>query len=227
MHLFDLPAEIRLKIFSELLVLEEPISLVLEYSTPLRAVRRRQRGDQLSPALLRLNKQAHAEAGAVLYSQNIFRFPNLWKNISSKEIVHSGVFLGQIGTNASLIRHISFPCPPNSAETDSCGFFQLSGGFVRNLELIRDTCTSLNTLQLTMPMYVNIMFAQWPIAATLLDLLAPHLKEISSLENVVIELLLFEKIKNPNVDVNRGPLLQNIRNRGWTVRVTYAPSPQG
>lgn len=226
MHLFDLPAEIRLKILSELLVLEESIPLVLEYSTPVRAARRRQQGDGLTPQLLRLNKQAHSEAGPVLYSQNVFRFPNLWKNIAGK-IVHTRVFLGQIGTNASLIRHISFPCPPNSAERDSSGFFQLSGGFVRNLEVIRDACTSLNTLQLTMPMYVNIMFAQWPVAANLLDLLAPHLSQISSLENIIIELLLFDKIKNPNVDVNRGPLLQNIRNRGWTVRITYAPSPQG
>lgn len=227
MQLFDLPAEIRLKIYSELLLLEESIPLVLEYSTPLRAVRRRQRGDALWPALLRLNKQAHDEASPVLYSQNIFRFPNFWKNIRSKEIIHTGVFLGQIGSNASLIRHISFPCPPNSVERDSSGFFQLPAGFIRNLEVIRDTCTSLSALQLIMPMYVNIVFAEWPIAANLLDLLAPHLKDIPSLESVIIDLLLFDKIRNPNVDVNRGPLLKNIRDRGWTVNVTYAPSPQG
>jgi hypothetical protein len=76
-------------------------------------------------------------------------------------------------------------------------------------------------------MYVNIVFSEWPVAATLLDLLAPHLKDISSLKNVIIDLLLFDKIRNPNVDVSRGPLLKNIRNRGWTVHVTYAPSPQG
>jgi hypothetical protein len=34
MHLLDLPAEIRLKIYSELLVLEESIPLISEYGTP-------------------------------------------------------------------------------------------------------------------------------------------------------------------------------------------------
>ena len=227
MHLFDLPAEIRLKIYSELLVLEDSIPLVLEYSTPLRAVRRRHRGDGLCPAVLRLNKQAHDEASPVLYSQNVFRFPNFMKNLNSRDIVHTGVFLGQIGRNASLVRHITLPCPPTAVERDASGFFQLPGGFVRNLELIRDTCTSLSTLQLTMPMYVNIVFAQWPVAASLLDALTPHLKGISSLDTVLVDLLLFDKIRNPSVDVDKAPLLKNIRARGWKVRVTYAPSPQG
>lgn len=141
-------------------------------------------------------------------------------------MVHTGVFLTQIGSNASLIRHITLPCPPNVAERDSSGFFHLPAGLIRNLELIRDACTSLSTIQLTMPMYVNILFAGWPIAANLLDLVAPHLREIPSLENIVIELLLFDKIKNPEVDVNKGPLMKNIRDRGWTVQITYAPSPQ-
>ncbi|KAJ9161147.1 hypothetical protein NKR19_g2579 [Coniochaeta hoffmannii] len=228
MHLFDLPAEIRLKIYSELLVLEESIPLVLEYSTPpLRAVRRRQKGDGLCPAVLRLNKQVHDEASPVLYSQNVFRFPSFMKNLGSRDIVHTGVFLGQIGHNASLIRHITLPCPPTAVERDASGFFQLPEGFIRNLELMRDACTSLSTLQLTMPMYLNIVFSQWPVAANLLDALEPHLKAISSLETVLIDLLLFDKARNPSVDVDKASLLKNIRARGWKVRVTYAPSPHG
>ncbi|OIW34101.1 hypothetical protein CONLIGDRAFT_641156 [Coniochaeta ligniaria NRRL 30616] len=226
MHFFDLPAEIRLKVYSELLVLEEPIPLAVEYGTPWRAVRRRHRGDGLCPALLRLNKKAHDEASPILYSQNTFRFPDLLRNIGHKTNVHTGVFLTQIGSNASLIRHITLPCPPNVVERDSSGFFQLPAGYIRNLELIRDICTSLSTIKLTMPMYVNIVFSEWPIAANLMDLLAPHLRDIPSLEDIVIELLLYDKIKNPKVDVNRGPLLKNVRDRGWTVQVTYAPSPQ-
>ncbi|KAB5558661.1 hypothetical protein GE09DRAFT_121696 [Coniochaeta sp. 2T2.1] len=226
MHLFDLPPEIRIKVYTELLALDEPIPLALEYSTPVRAVRRRHRGDGLSPELLRVNMQCHEEASPVLYSQNTFRFPNLLKNIASKDIIHTSVFLSQVGSNASLVRHIILPCPPNVVERDSSGFYRLPAGYVKNLEVIRNSCARLNTLQLTMPMYVNIVFAEWPIAANLLDLLAPHLKDILSLETVIIDLLLFDKIRNPNVDVKRGPLLKNIRERGWTVQITYAPSPQ-
>lgn len=227
MHFFDLPAEIRLKVYSELLVLEEPIPLAVEYGDSWRAVRRRHRGDGLCPALLHLNKKTHDEASPILYSRNTFRFPDLLRNIGHKtQVVHTGVFLAQIGSNATLIRHITLPCPPNVVERDSSGFFRLPAGYIRNLEVIRDTCTSLSIIRLTMPMYVNIVFAEWPIAANLLDLLSPHLGEMSSVEDIVIELVLFDKIKNPKVDVNRGPLLKNIRDRGWTVQVTYAPSPQ-
>jgi hypothetical protein len=227
MLFLELPTEIRLKIYAELLVVEESIPLVLVYSTPPRAVRRRQRGDELSPAVLRLNKHIHDEAGPVLYSHNVFRFPNFMKNLGSKEIIHIGVFLSQIGSNADLIRHISLPYSHTAVVRDSSGFFQLPPGFIRNLELIRDACTSLSSLQLTLPMYINIVFSEWRTAASMLDLLAPLFKDIPSLETVIIEMLLFDRVRNPGVDVNKGPLLKNIRNRGWKVQVTYAPSPRG
>jgi hypothetical protein len=228
MPFFDLPVEIRLKIFAELLLLPEPIPFALEYTTnPVRAVRRRHRGDGLSPEVLLVNKQTHREASTVLYSQNVFRFPNLLKNIASKDTVHVAVFLEQIGAaNASLLRHVVLPCPPNVVERDSSGFYRLPAGYLRNLAAIRDRCVGLKTVQLTMPMYISIVFAEWPVAASLLDLLAPPLKEVGSLESVVIDLLLFDKIRNPSVDVGNAPLLRNIRDRGWRPMITYAPSPQ-
>jgi hypothetical protein len=73
MKFFDFPTEIRLKVYSELLVHQEPIEFVAEYG-PLDPCLIRCEGDGLCPAILRVNKKAHSEASPLLYSNNRFEF---------------------------------------------------------------------------------------------------------------------------------------------------------
>jgi hypothetical protein len=65
MNFFGFVTEIRLKIYSELLVLSEPIVFVADYGPPSPPLFRSKR-DGLYPALLRVNKKAHREASPLL-----------------------------------------------------------------------------------------------------------------------------------------------------------------
>lgn len=71
MNIFDIAREIRLKIYSELLVLSEPIVFIADYgpsSSPLFRSKR----DGLYPALLRINNRMYSKANTLLYSNNRF-----------------------------------------------------------------------------------------------------------------------------------------------------------
>jgi hypothetical protein len=70
-NFFGFPTEIRLKIYSELLVDSEPIVFVAN-SSPSSPPLFRSKRDGLYPALLRVNKRAHSEASPLLYSNNRF-----------------------------------------------------------------------------------------------------------------------------------------------------------
>jgi hypothetical protein len=90
MNFFNLPAEIRLGIYSELLVRSEPIVFVAGYgpsSLPLFRAKR----DGLCPALLRTNRKLHHEASPLLYSNNRFQFPEI-----GTKSAHIAPFLNQI-----------------------------------------------------------------------------------------------------------------------------------
>jgi hypothetical protein len=104
---FGFPYEIRLNIYSELLVHPEPIVFVADYGPSSPPLFRSKR-DGLCPALLRVNKKVHSEASPLLYSNNRFRFPDI---LTSTDSAYIAPFLRQIGSQASLIRHIciSFP----------------------------------------------------------------------------------------------------------------------
>lgn len=77
MNIFDIAPEIRLKIYSELLVLSEPIVFVADYGPSSPPLFRSKR-DGLCPALLRINKRMYNEANTLFYSNNRFRFPVLF-----------------------------------------------------------------------------------------------------------------------------------------------------
>src|SRR5712664_1713718 len=69
MNFLNLPAEIRLQIYEELLVLSEPIGFP---SSPPLFLRESAFG--LCPALLRASKSVYREASPLLYSRNRFDF---------------------------------------------------------------------------------------------------------------------------------------------------------
>jgi hypothetical protein len=76
-NFFEIAIEIRLKIYSEILVHSEPIDFVANHrSSPPSLLLSKREG--LCPALLRANKKVHGEASSLLYSVNRFRFPDIY-----------------------------------------------------------------------------------------------------------------------------------------------------
>ncbi len=71
MGFLDIATEIRLKIYSELLVLSELIKFVADFGSTLSPLFRSRR-DGLYPAVLRLSKMVYSEASPLLYSNNRF-----------------------------------------------------------------------------------------------------------------------------------------------------------
>jgi hypothetical protein len=122
-NLSSLPAEIRIKIYEELLVLSEPITLEMirkpswAFFRDLTASKlHTSRLSSLYPALLLSNKSAHSEASPVLYSRYRFRLQDL---PDGTHVTILASFLDQIGRrNASFLRYIYIPFPG----LDSCHF---------------------------------------------------------------------------------------------------------
>jgi len=63
---------------------------------------------------------------------------------------------------------------------------------IKNLELIRDTCTSITTLELWLPPdSENYVFSDLPIAIEALDLFDTHFKAIPSLKEIIVHLQVY------------------------------------
>ncbi|TGJ86688.1 hypothetical protein E0Z10_g2014 [Xylaria hypoxylon] len=219
MNFFGVPTEVRLQIYSELLVLPEPIVFGAGYGAPSPPLFRSNRG-RLCPALLRVNKQVHSEASSLLYSNNRFRFPVIFTSMSfAINRAHIAPFLCQIGSQASLIRYIciSIPAFPTffTSPQDKATFREAHSN---NLELIRDTCTSITTLELSVPPdHADDVFDDSPMAAETLDLLDTHLKAITSLKEIIVN---FQIYSDENLSDHQ---MKKIRDRRWSVEVTKIP----
>ena len=215
MHVFDIPSEIRLKIYSELLVLSEPIVFVPYYtlfSTPLSRSERK----GLCPALLRINKMIYQEANALLYSNNRFQFPEiLFSTHPVTYIAHIDPFLHQIGSQASHIRHICIPFP--TFDYTECDSIRLQKHHINNWELIRDTCTSIRTLELLVsPDIDDYVLSDPSSAAQALFLLNTHFEDFPSLKEILINFEVYPE-QEPSGDLTK------IHDFGWTVKVTELP----
>ena len=216
MNIFDFAHEIRLKIYSELLVLSEPIVFVANYGPSSPPLFRSKR-DGLCPVLLRINKRMYSEANTLLYSNNRFRFPEIFNSTpSATDSAHIAPFLHQIGSQASHIRHICIPFPtfiyfqPDSA--------RLHKAHIKSLDLVRDTCISIRTLELLVsPDCADYALSDSPVAAEALDLLDTHFKNILSLKEIVINFEVYPE-QDPSDD-----LTKKMYDYGWTVKVTKLP----
>jgi hypothetical protein len=119
-NFFHFAAEIRLKIYEELLVLSEPITFrtIQDPSWPPLCLSKRY---GLCPAVLRVNKRVQCEARPLLYSSNRFRFSDLepTPRLDTKSAVLAS-FLSQIeaffATSASISPPLTItdPEPPCS-----------------------------------------------------------------------------------------------------------------
>jgi hypothetical protein len=210
MNFFNLPTEIRLEIYSELLVLSEPIVFVADHGPSSPPLFRAER-DGLSPALLRTNRRVHHEASPLLYSNNRFQFPEI-----STYSVHIAPFLNQIGSQTSYIRHICIPFP--IFDYPKIGEAWLNMAHIKNLELIRDACTNIRILELLIsPCYTNYELIQSRIAAAGMDLFDTHLKTIPSLKEIIVDFEVYPE-DDPGDD-----LTEKMHGYGWTVSVTRLP----
>ncbi|KAF2182920.1 hypothetical protein K469DRAFT_690374 [Zopfia rhizophila CBS 207.26] len=216
MGFFDIAAEIRLKIYSELLVLSGPIDFVADYGPSSPPLFRSQRNG-LYPAVLRISRMVYGEAIPLLYSNNRFRFPKVFGSTPSAPThAHVAPFLTQIGFQARLIHHICIPFP--TFDYPMLHTARLHEVHIENLELIRKTCTNIKTLELLIPLeHCNYALSHLATAAEALNVLDKRFKAIHSLKEIIIN---FEEY--PECDPS-DDLTKKMHDIGWTVRVTRLP----
>ncbi|KAF3917563.1 hypothetical protein AA313_de0202744 [Arthrobotrys entomopaga] len=212
MSFFDLPTEIRLAIYSELLILPEPIKFVADRGRTLPPLMLfRSRRDGLYPAILRTNRKAYGEASPLLYSDNSFWFPEVFDSMPSASMhAHIAPFLTQIGVQARLLRHICIPFPastyPIVANTD------LHPAHTRVIELLRQTCTNIETLELFVPDEHGIYELQHSpsaLAIERLNIINTHLRTIRSLKSIIVNLEQYPE-SEPSDD-----LTKILKEMGW------------
>ena len=212
MNFSNTTVEIRLQIYSELLVHSGPIDFVADYGPPSPRLFRCQRVG-LCPAVLRVSRMMHREASPLLYSSNCFRFPEVFTRPPS---AHISPFLNQIGSHARLIRHICIPFPTFDYPLPASAV--LHEVHIKNLELIRDTCTGIQTLELSVPPEnCDYALSQPEIAAEALNLLDTRFKSIPSLEEIIVNLQVYPQ-EDSSDDVT-----ETWHGYGWTVKVTELP----
>jgi hypothetical protein len=174
MSLLGLPRELRLQIFSELLVIPEVILLGNDIMYPTFEIGPKK---LLWPAVLRVNKMVYSEARALLYSDNRFQFLDVYLSYFSMPAATSyhthgpdlAPFLKRIGSQASQILHICIPFPL-LGDNDS-----KDAVHVQILTLIRDACTSLRTLELMKwPDQDETILHGTPFEAKVLGQFNPH-----------------------------------------------------
>jgi hypothetical protein len=216
MNLLDIARELRLQIYSEVLVLSEPIVFVADDDSPSRPLFWSEK-DELCPALLRVNKLVYNEASPILYSKNCFQFPDVLIATPSRTLsAHIAPFLHQIGCQASHIRHICIPFPDFDELQDKApALYQAD---IDNLDLVRTTCSGIRTLELLVSRgCADYTLGDLSIAAHGLDLLNIHFKRISTLEQVGIIFQVYHEHDLSNA------LTESIHDYGWAVKMTKLP----
>lgn len=225
MDLFAFPVEIRLKIYSELLVHPgtidfEPLDL---YTSPQLLLCR---NIDLCPALLRTSRQIYDEAISLLYSDNRFRVPEEIHDDDPGPDTPIAVFLRLIGTRADLLRHICIAFPRVSSYWANA---ERQDGHVSDLDLVRYACPGVTSLELPLRFHSDV-----PISTPALDLTDMRLKAFPFLRHVTVQLkVCLRDTKAPSdddpedidLDEDRrdpvGCLTTNLCDRGWTVKITY------
>jgi hypothetical protein len=229
MYFFSFPTEIRLKIYSELLIHSGPIVIRLSDGAfyPLK------KADlpHLCPEVLRVNKKVHSEASALLYSQNCFKFHDFERPDQSTAVytyilrclaqpVYLGDrtdFLHQIGSQMSLIRYICIPFP-SYVQGFPRDRAKLNEVYLKRLERVRDTCKGITTLELYLGMVrysYKQVFDTSPIGAEVLDILDTQFKTFPSLKEIIVNINAVVKIGENDVSEN---MIRMMRDRRWIVK---------
>src|SRR3954470_6747495 len=167
MDLFAFPAEIRLLIYSELLLHHGTISF------PATSLRYPHWID-LCLDLLHVNKQVYGEAISILYSGNYFRFS---PDVASTQC-HTALaaFVLQIGARSRLIRHVC---------VEDCGHDPGFQACIGNLDLLRDACPGMTTLEISLR--ADPILHNSPVFAKSLDLIDSRLGAFQALQKFKVD----------------------------------------
>lgn len=216
MSFLRLPIEIRVQIYSEVLVRSEP----LDFSWVLSPILPSQRYG-LTPTILYLNKQVHSEASPLLYTNNVFQFLNI---VTLNSFLH--FFLRPFGSNVALLHHIciNFPLFRNSRKSDIEARDQ-------DLNLIQ-TCTGLMTLELSLrPNHPlrgkdRILPQYEANVVETFRLLDSHLRVIISLKRIIVT------VQMPHDQGEGGKfyddeLIKKMRKYGWIIIIEKVAKPTG
>jgi hypothetical protein len=206
-HFLDLPIEIRLMIYSKLLVQSEVIVVMSDSHTT--ATNRRWIA-HLYPQILCVNKTIHSEASPLLYSKNRFHIPFLSLASGHHNVTR---FLRQIGSQERLIRYLSITFPRWDYEYSSPMSAALNKGDLNDLGRIRGMFTGITTIELccdSLPLYIH---RNLPVPVEELDMLATRLKAIPSLKKIIIRIQMF-----PGV-VLSDEWMDRMVGYGWIVEV--------
>lgn len=225
MSFLGLPTELRLPIYAELLVHSEPVVFVADYG-PISPPLFRTAKYGLRPAILRTNSQIYREAISFLYSGNRFSFPDIPTATSfAIDTVHIAPFLDQIGSQTGRIRHICFSFPITYHYRHGR---TLHEALIKNLQHIRNACTSLTTLELSLDSLKNSFLLDdsdygvkgSPTAGEALDLLNSHLNAIPSLKEIIINIKVYgEQELSEN-------LMKKVGGLGWRPRIMNLEMPK-
>jgi hypothetical protein len=207
-NFLDFPTEIRLQIYSELLV--QSTSIVIK--PPRTRTAHESRTISVYVQILRASKRVHSEASPLLYSKNRIQCPDFlgpWYSIAP--------FLRQIGSQTQLIRHMCIHFP-EFRYYGSDRRPTLGRADIFDLELIRSTCTSITTLELsrsgsplTRDALSNVSFVQEAV-----DLLDTRLKAIPSLKNIIVTI---NMLRYEYLDYHLSGLMNRMRQCEWTIEL--------
>ncbi|KAF5867607.1 uncharacterized protein Bfra_010582 [Botrytis fragariae] len=227
LNFLDFTIEIRLKIYEELLVAPEPLSVIFTSSPddPAQLIAIREDSDCFSPQILRVSKQFHHEATPLLYGNNRFHLSRLHKEFGDRLMpCNEGIvkFLTQVGNyNASLIRHLGiyFPLTRNDSDPDPVK--------TQALDFIHDKCTSLTTVRILLWNSCNLDRSSRGVKldeagssslfAEDLKRIDAQLKRTSSLREISLDFCIWGPWEISEID---DKVRQLIHDCGWKVQVT-------
>jgi hypothetical protein len=241
MDLFTFPIEIRLKIYSELLVHHGPIDFSVPFWGNLSS-RLCPKGTGIYPTLLRASKQVYGEAISLLYSDNCFRLTDP-DAASTRRPTAIPAFVRQIGAQARLLRHVCIDFPTVRLTEDPEHDYEPQEENFDILDLIRETCPGITTLELLLPSErADFVLRDLSVFTELLDLLQTRLEAFQSLQEVRVDVKLLgwdsdeqsDDVADDSEDVEledprdnrwktRRDSLRELCSRGWAVDIIKIP----
>ncbi|KAL4886850.1 hypothetical protein BJY04DRAFT_176702 [Aspergillus karnatakaensis] len=187
-----LPSELRNKIYTTLLVRNEPLKIWHHEAN-------------IDPTILRVNKQIHQEASFQLYSRNTFDFAGGFYLLT-----HFADGMGK--ENASLIGHIRLEFPTLDRVSPRSNIFKISDFSARVLGRIQSHFVNVKNLTVPANSFEELAFQLGSTdvegLGAVLGLVNAWLCAISSVERVVVEVY-----AGLDVDVRR--VMEGL---GWHVR---------
>jgi hypothetical protein len=210
---FDLPIEIRLQIYSELLVQSDVI--LVPWSPGGRLVRSE---ICLYPEILRVCRRIHRETSPLLYSANRFQFH--WIRVAWCQD-NIAKFLGQIGAHQwNFIGQVCITFP-RFHYTDSMA--TVCDDDLQDLKRIQSAFSGVTTIELHnkgFPPKAETRYCgplDTFISVEAIDLLDQRLRAIPSLNKIVVKI---DRSTLDSKDALSNDLMNRMRDYGWIVEIT-------